>query len=188
MQNTDLSIFHTDEIFGIPIKGRSLRCDEHAIGADTDYERRTIARHNKLIGNICAHDTQAPSAIAPRQGFLRGFLDRAPISFVNLADEFGDYFGISLAQEFMSPRLKITSEIVGIVDRAVVDQGYFPRGIKVGVCVFIRFTTVCCPACMSDADAMTFRSHGALSDELNAICIFSNRCILSDRLWDVHDE
>ena len=83
----------------------------------------------------------------------------------------------------MSSRLKFTTELIGIVQRAVVNEGNFPRAIKVGVGIFVRLSSVSCPTSVRDANVMTFGSDRALFDKLKSIRVFSDRRILSNSLY-----
>ncbi len=82
----------------------------------------------------------------------------------------------------MSSRLKFTTELIGIVQCAVVNKGNFSRAVKVGVGVFVRLPSVRCPTSVRNANVMTFGSDRALFDKLKSIRIFSNRRILSNSL------
>mmetsp|Transcript_40571 Transcript_40571/g.85152 ORF Transcript_40571/g.85152 Transcript_40571/m.85152 type:complete len:308 (-) Transcript_40571:655-1578(-) len=178
MQNANLPILHTDEVLCVPIEGRSLRCNEHAIRSDSNHKRRTVTCHNELIGCIRAHDTQPPRPIASCHGLFGGLFQRSPILIVNLSNEFGYNFGIRLTREHVSPRLKLATEFVGIVERAIVDECNFARTVEVRVSIFVRFSSVSGPTGVCDADMVTFGCNRAFSDKFETIRIFSNGSIL----------
>mmetsp|Transcript_2991 Transcript_2991/g.5479 ORF Transcript_2991/g.5479 Transcript_2991/m.5479 type:complete len:357 (+) Transcript_2991:1028-2098(+) len=181
MQDTDFPILHTDEILCVPIEGRRLRCNKHAIRSDPDNQGRTIARHDELIGGIRAHNTQPPRAITPYHGLFHGISDSSPVVLVNFTNELCNDFGIRLARKFVSPRLKLAAEFVGIVECAVVDEGKFARAVEVGVGVFVRFSSVCGPTGVCDADVVTFGCNGAFFHKFETISLFSDGSIFSDR-------
>lgn len=54
----------------------------------------------------------------------------------------------------MSPRLELTTELIGIVKSSVVNKGNLARAVKMGVCVFICFTSVGGPASVCNSNVM----------------------------------
>ena len=69
----------------------------------------------------------------------------------------------------MSKGLQRSSQIIGIVERPIVDQGNFSAGINVWVSIFIRLTTMGGPSSMRDPNGMTRRGCGMFANQFNRI-------------------
>jgi len=78
------------------------------------------------------------------------------------------------------PGLKLATEFIGIVERAVVDEGDFPRGVNVGVGVFVRLSSVGGPAGVGYADVVAFGGDGSFFNEFDSVCFFSLGGVLCD--------
>lgn len=74
----------------------------------------------------------------------------------------------------MSPRLKLATKFVGVIERAVVNEGNFTRAIDVGVRILIGLPSVGGPTGVCDADVMPLGGDGTFSDKFEAVCVFSN--------------
>jgi len=58
----------------------------------------------------------------------------------------------------VSPRLKLATKFVGVIERAVVNEGNFTRAIDVGVRILIGLSSVGGPTGVCDADVMTLEA------------------------------
>jgi hypothetical protein len=83
----------------------------------------------------------------------------------------------------MSPTLKLATELVGIVERAVVHECDFARAVEVGMGIFVGFASVGGPTGVCEADVMAFGCDGAFFDEVKSVGVFSDRCVLGNSLY-----
>ena len=68
-----------------------------------------------------------------------------------MTNQLDNDFGIRLRGKLVSLGLKCSSEFVGIVQSAVVDESNLSGGVNVGMGIFIRLSTMSGPTSMSNA-------------------------------------
>lgn len=82
----------------------------------------------------------------------------------------------------MSTTLKFTSEFVGIVKGAVVNEGNFAGTVEVRVGVLVSLASMGGPTGVCDTDVMALGGDGTFFDEFETIGVFSYRGVLCDGL------
>mmetsp|Transcript_43943 Transcript_43943/g.78878 ORF Transcript_43943/g.78878 Transcript_43943/m.78878 type:complete len:358 (-) Transcript_43943:420-1493(-) len=177
MQDTDFPILHTDEILCVSIEGRCFGSNEGTIGSNSNNERRSIPGDDKLIRTIGAHDAKSPRTITPGKSLFRRLLHRrTSIIFITFTNQLDNHFCIRLTIENMTSRLKLFTEFIGIVERTVMNEGDFSRGVGVRVGIGIGLASVGSPASMSDANVVAIVDTGALVNEVETIGLFALGC------------
>mmetsp|Transcript_18123 Transcript_18123/g.51577 ORF Transcript_18123/g.51577 Transcript_18123/m.51577 type:complete len:613 (-) Transcript_18123:286-2124(-) len=178
VQHADFAVLHGNEVFGIPVECRCFRCDEGPIIANADDQGRTVACHDQFIGIVGADDPKSPCSIAFIQCHLGGILQMHAFRVV-LANQLGNDFGVGLRCEFVSLLLQLTSQLVGIVDCPVVDQGDASGRIHVRMRVLIGLTTMRRPARVRNPQCVA-QSLGLGTYQVDAIGLVAVGSVLGD--------
>lgn len=75
----------------------------------------------------------------------------------------------------MSSRLKLSTQLIGIIECAIVNKGNFTRRVGVGMGIGIGLTTVGGPTGVCDADVVSVGGGGFLCDEVETVSFFAFR-------------
>ena len=73
----------------------------------------------------------------------------------------------------MSPPLQLPPQLIGIIQRSIVNQGNLSRRIGVGMRVLVGLAAVGGPASVCDADIVVDGGGGAFEDAVEAVGVFT---------------
>mmetsp|Transcript_19111 Transcript_19111/g.52425 ORF Transcript_19111/g.52425 Transcript_19111/m.52425 type:complete len:225 (-) Transcript_19111:40-714(-) len=78
----------------------------------------------------------------------------------------------------MSHTFQFASQVIGIVECPIVHQGNFSAGIRVGMGIVVRLSSVRGPSRVGNADAVTGGMLRMLADQVNAVGLVTVRSVL----------
>ena len=148
LHNSKLVVAKNSDISGGFDNRNNVRCNIAALLAMCKDNGRIFASNYNATGFLRAYNSKAIGSYNLRACLSNSVAKVASVGFFN---KVRNDFSIGIAAEFVPPSLKLLTEFGKVLDDAVVYDGNFivTRGMWVGVA--LTWSTVRCPAGMSDA-------------------------------------
>ena len=119
LQVDDVAFFQVDDLVGGAGQRHGVGGDKVLALADTDDQRRTLARGHHAVRLLAAEHGDRVGAVQALDRLLDGV---EQVAVVHLVDQVGDHFGVGLAGEHVAERGQFGAQLVVVFDDAVVDQ------------------------------------------------------------------